>query len=185
MAGTVMKKNASNGERGFTLVELILVIILILMLALIAFPKFLGALQLMRLNLAAQKMAQDIRYARETAIGRHDIYGVEFKESSNAYELFSWDGTAKALMTDPHKNVSLVVDYDLLPEFSGVHIASVGNICSDVSQCQTAELRIDRFGRPHDRLMVPLTSPVTVTLQNGSFTRTVQVTPETAFTQLS
>jgi len=171
-------------EKGFTLAEVTIAIVILAVLALILAPKITDALARIRLNAAAQKLAADIRYTRELALSNHAVYGIEFNTVGNYYQLFSVSGGTKTVITDPHKGVSMTIDYDLLPEFGGVTLSSTGNMCTDVSQCGTKEIRIDAFGNPKDRLDVAFTNNVTIVLQNGSFSRTVQVTPGTAYTEL-
>lgn len=175
-----------GNARGFTFVEVVLMIVILSILTLILTPRITDALGRIRLNAAAQKLVADIRYARGLAISNHDTHGVEFNTGGNFYQLFQLDSSTntKTVIGDPHKGVNLVVDYDLLPEFGGTVISSVNNICTDADQCTTKELRVDAFGVPKDRLDVAFSQNVTVVLQNGSFSRTVRVTPETAFTEL-
>jgi len=171
-------------EKGFTFADVIVVLVILSLLTVLLIPRITEALAKIRLGAAAQKLVADIRYVRELAVSNHDTYGLEFNTGGNYYQLFSVSGATKTIINDPHKGVSLMVDYDLLPEFGGTTIGSVGNICSDIDQCTTKELRVDAFGVPKDRLGVAFSDNVTVVLQNGSFSRTIQVTPETAFTEL-
>jgi Tfp pilus assembly protein FimT len=171
-------------ERGFTFIDALLIMIVVLILALILTPKITDALARVRVNAAAQKLVADIRYVRELALSHHAVYGIEFRVDQNSYELFSLSGNTKTLITDPYRSGSMVVDFDNLPEFGGVTLGSITNICTDANQCTTSEIRVDAFGNPKDRLNAAFTNNVTVTLQKGSFSRTVRVTPQTAFTEL-
>ncbi len=163
-----------------------MVLVILSLLAVLLIPQITDALARIRLGAAAQKLVADIRYTRGLAISHHDTYGLEFNTGGNFYQLFQFDSSTntKTVISDPHKGVSLVVDYDLLPEFGGSTLSSTANMCTDTSQCQTKELRVDAFGVPKDRLNVAFSDNVTIVLQNGSFSRTVQVTPETALTEL-
>jgi prepilin-type N-terminal cleavage/methylation domain-containing protein len=171
-------------QSGFTIYELIIVIVILLMMALLTAPTILNALTQIRLSAAAQKLAMDIRHVRELALSNHDIYGIEFNQANNNYTLFHWDGSAKTTLTDTYKGgQQYIIDFDDLPEYGGVTINSL-NVCEGFG-CPTSEIRIDAFGRPYDSGSTAFTSPATIVLQNGSDTRTITVTDETAFTRVS
>ena len=172
-------------ERGFTLAEVAVTIMILAILAVTFTPKITDALARIRVNAAAQKLVADIRFTRDLSLSKHATYGLEFNTGGNFYQLFSVSGGTKTVIMNPHKGVAMTVDYDDLPEFGGTTMGSMGNICTDTNQCDTKELRVDAFGTPRDRLNAAFTETVTIVLQNGSFSRTVRVTPETGFTCLS
>ena len=174
----IMKKS----QKGVTLIEFILVIVILSIIAIIVMPNILGTLQNLRLQAAAERLMSDIRYVRELALSHHDVYGIEFNQAGNSYQIFSWDGLNKTILTDPHKGTTFLVDYDDLEEYNGVTINSVSS-CVGIG-CLTDEIRIDAFGTPYDATNSAYTSQATIVLKNGSFTRTVQVTHETSYTEL-
>ena len=76
----------------------------------------------------------------------------------------------------------MVIDYDDLSEYAGVSIGTV-SACEGLI-CLTNEIRFDAFGNPSDSNNASYTSAPTIALTNGTTTRTVQVTPETSFTEI-
>lgn len=167
---------------GFTLWELIIVIVIISIVALIATPNIVSALQSLRASAAAQKLLTDIRYVRELALSHHTTYGIEFNAAGNSYQLYRLNGMVKTVLTDPHTGGNLVVDFDTRPEYAGVEIDSL-DVCEGIA-CIAAEIRVDAVGIPYDETGTAFTSPATITLANGSVTRTIAVTQETGFTEL-
>lgn len=168
-----MQRKRSD-QRGFTLVETVIVVALVGIFAAVSMPSFLGSLQELRLNGAARKLAYDMRYMREFALSHHDVYGIEFDVSNNSYQLFEVIGGVKTVITNPNTGGNMVIDYDVLPQFSGVSISSAG----------ATEIRIDAFGNPLDSVGAQLTSTVTITLANGSSTKGVRITNQTGFVEL-
>jgi len=161
--------------------EVIVAMVILGIISVIAVPNIVGTIQRIRLNGAAQKLASDIRYTRELALSRHGTFGIEFDTANNSYQLFQLNGATKTVITDPYRQGNMVIDFDTRPEFGGVTISSVS---SCVGICATQELRINAFGKPLDASNAAFTSPATVTLQNGSLTRTIQVSQQTAFAEL-
>ena len=170
-----------TSERGFTLVEMVTAIVIISIMSLMTIPKIAATIANLRLDAAASKMISDLHYVREMALSRHGTYGLEVNQAGNSYTFFFWDGSSKTTMTDPHKRTAMSVDYDNQPEYSGVTISAI-DFCEGV--CTTEEVRIDAFGVPSDASGNAFTSVATVTLQSGSSTKTIQVTPETAFVEI-
>jgi len=172
-----MKKMA-----GFTLVETVILMLIISILAVISFPALNQAMQHLRLRSASERLISDLRYARELALSRHGTYGIEFNTTNNTYEVFSWDGIAKTTVSDPTTGNPLLVDFDTLPGTNGVSITSA-NTCQGV--CSSEQIRIDSFGKPSDSAGTALQSAATIMLQNGIFSATVQVTPQTGYSRIS
>lgn len=163
-----------KSERGFTVIEVVIVMVIVGILAIVAIPQVMGTMSATRLNNAAQKLAADIRYAKEFALSRHNVYGVDINTSTNTYEIFSWDGVNKTVINDPYTNAPMSTDLDLSTEYSGVTI----------SAASIDEIRINAFGTPQDSLGTNLTSAATITLANGGLTRQVQITHETALVEV-
>lgn len=166
---------------GFTLVEMVILMLIVSILAVMSLPALDQALQHLRLRSASEKLISDLRYARELALSRHGTYGVEFNTTNNTYEVFSWDGMTKTTVSDPTTGHPLLVDFDDVSEYSGVSIGSA-NICQGV--CATEQIRIDSFGKPSDSAGTPLQSAASIVLQNGSFSMTLQVTPQTGYSRI-
>jgi prepilin-type N-terminal cleavage/methylation domain-containing protein len=178
-------------SKGFTTIELTITIALIGIFALITIPNIINTLTSLKLNLAAAKMASDIRYARELAVSYRCIgtscltdkkCGVEFFTATNSYQVFCLNGASKVVVTDPMKRVNMVVNYSTQAEFAGVTLSSA-SACAGAS-CATTEIRIDSFGRPYDGAGNAFTAPATATLTAGSSTKTVRVIQDTGLTEI-
>ncbi len=163
--------NSKSGARGFTLVEMVIVIMITSILAVISAPRITDSINDIRLNKAAQKLAMDIRYMRELAMSRHDVYGIEFDDEDNSYRLYQWDGANKNTITDPHKGGEMIVDFDTMAAFNGVSLG----------ESSTTDVTIDAFGVPYDANGLELASAATVTLHSGFLTATVQITNSTGY----
>ncbi|MEW5803540.1 MAG: GspH/FimT family pseudopilin [bacterium] len=72
-------------EKGFTLIELMIVIVIIGSMMALAVPKIGKSLQKMRLRSASRKLAAVLRYTRQTAISRKKEYAVTFDGHSYTY----------------------------------------------------------------------------------------------------
>ena len=170
-----------NDQRGTTLIETAIMIAVLGILSMMAMPTIATSIQTLRLNNAAQKLAMDIRYVRSLALSHHGTYGVDFDLNNDntvdgdGYSLFSLSGGTQTTITDPHRNGSMVIDYDTMSEYSGVTIASAGSV----------QLRIDSFGKPYNAAGTALSSAMTVTLHCGSLSRNVLITQETGFVELT
>lgn len=176
------KSEDRRSDSGFTLVEVVVTIVLLSVIAMVGVPKIAGALNSIRLNTAAQKVMNDIRYVREMALSYHDTYGLEFDTIGNSYQIFQVVGATKTVVTDPHRNKPMIIDFDNLSEFSGVSISSA-NVCEG-GPCFANEIRIDAFGIPFDSEGTQFLGLATITLQSGGLTKTIQVTQTTAFTEV-
>ncbi len=178
-----MRQSNKLDERGFTVIELALVLLLMVLFSMAVLPRITDTLQTMRLRTAAEKLAADVRYARELALSYHDVYGIEFNMATNSYQVFSWNGATKTVVADPFRGGSnLIVDFDDIAEYNGVTISAV-NSCAGLG-CLTSEVRVDAFGIPYDGNDNAFTAPASVTLSLAGANRIVRIQPETAYTEI-
>jgi len=155
---------------GFTLVELSVVITILAILAWLAYPS-LGAINEIRLDAAARRVASDLRYAQNRAIGSRTIHGVRFDVGAGRYIVYAGNsGTAIVNPADRGKN--LVVTFDALTETRGVGIESA-------SFGATPGVTFDFYGVPRDSAGVELAAPGRVVLLFQGQRDTVEVAPQT------
>src|SRR5206468_4870492 len=105
-----------------TFIELVVVITLIGILAWLSYPS-LGSMNEIRLDAAARRVASDLRYAQNRAIGSHTIHGVRFDVGAGRYIVFA--GNSGSAVVDPaNRGRTLVVTFASLAETRGVTIES-------------------------------------------------------------
>jgi type II secretion system protein H len=159
-----------TASKGFTLLELIVVMVIIGITAWIAYPK-LSALNDIKLDAAARRVAADLRYAQNQSIGKRSVHGILFEPSAGRYTVFS--PTTATAVTDPANRARpLRVDFVSGGEFQGIAIASAAFGTS-------RGVTFDFFGVPRDTAGVELaaTGRVILTYQGGA--DTIDVTPGT------
>ncbi|HSW44533.1 MAG TPA: GspH/FimT family pseudopilin [Phycisphaerae bacterium] len=146
--------DSKEGTRGraFSLAELILVLVIMAILSAIAVPRFAAAARNSAVDLAARRLAADLRFTQAEAIKTQSRKSVTFSTSTNSYVLVS--------MLDPD-NDSRTYRVNLGdPPYEGICILS-----ADFGG--TSILTFDRFGGP--------SAPGTVVVGRGQHTRTVRV----------
>ena len=76
-------------ERGFTLLELIVVMIIVSLMSAVVGPSVAGSLSKMNLKTAAKKTAASLRYARSRAVAENTIYIARFDFEQNRLLIIS------------------------------------------------------------------------------------------------
>lgn len=160
---------------GFTFIEIVIVITLIAILAWLAFPSI-GALGEMRLDAAARRVASDIRYAQNRAIGSRTVHGVRFDIASNRYIVYAVN-SGSAIVNPANRGQNLVVSFAALTETRGVSIESA-------SFGSTPGVTFDYYGVPRDSAGVDLAAAGRVVLLYQGQRDTIQVTPQTGAVQV-
>jgi len=158
------------GCSGFTLPELIIIISILGILSWLAYPKVV-AMDEIKLDAAARRMAADLRYAQSLAMSKRVIHGLLFEPSLGRYTVFA--PTSGSPITDPADRARpMRVDYTSRSEFKGVLIQSA-------AFGSTPGVTFDYFGVPRDTAGVDLTSDGRVVLSYQGVTDTVLVAPQT------
>ncbi len=155
---------------GFTLIELAVVITLVGILAWLAYPSITSIAEL-RLDAAARRVASDIRYAQNRAIGTRTIHGVRFDVGAGRYIVYAGNSGA-ALVNPADRGKNLVVTFAALTETRGVTIESA-------AFGATPGLTFDFYGVPRDTAGIELNAAGRVVLQYQGTRDTVEVAPQT------
>ena len=155
---------------GFTLVELVVVITLVGILSWLAYPSI-GAIGEIRLDAAARRVASDLRYAQNRAIGSRTVHGVRFDVGAGRYTVYAAN-TGSAVVNPADRGKSLVVSFASLAETRGVSIESA-------SFGATPAVTYDYYGVPRDSAGAELRSPGRVVLFCQGRRDTVEVAPQT------
>jgi prepilin-type N-terminal cleavage/methylation domain-containing protein len=157
-------------SRGFSMTELIVIISILGILSWIAYPKM-SAMDEIKLDAAARRLAGDLRYAQSLAMSRRVIHGILFNPALEKYTVFA--PNAATPITDPADRArTMIVDYTSRTEFRGVLVQSA-------AFGTTPGVTFDYFGVPRDTAGVDLTSTGTVVLSYQGQTDTVFVAPQT------
>ncbi len=157
-------------SRGFTLTELIVIISILGILSWIAYPKVV-AMDEIKLDAAARRLAADLRYAQSLAMSRRVIHGVLFDPAAETYTVFA--PSPSTPVTDPADRArTLTVNYTSRTEFQGVLVQSA-------AFGTTPGVTFDYFGVPRDTGGVDLGSAGRVVLSYQGQTDTVFVAPQT------
>jgi Tfp pilus assembly protein FimT len=150
--------------------ELIVIISILGILSWIAYPKM-SAMDEIKLDAAARRLAGDLRYAQSLAMSRRVIHGVLFNPALEKYTVFA--PSAATPITDPADRArTMIVDYTSRTEFRGVLVQSA-------TFGTTPGVTFDYFGVPRDTAGVDLSSTGTVVLSYQGQTDTVFVAPQT------
>ena len=89
----VVRQNRVDGQRGFTLLELLAAIAVIGIVSIVATPLFATFLRAMETRGASQELATLLQQARELAISRNINYTVEIDVNGNRLRFVDGSGT--------------------------------------------------------------------------------------------
>lgn len=164
-------------QRGFTLIELVMVILLLVILAAVAIPRF-NIFGGMKQGNAALKIASDIRYAQNRATTTQKRHRINFN-SSTTYDIKYCNDiyntttctcpTAWVLATDPYTSGNFQISLD--NDFSGVSISS---------PAAGSWLEFDSLGRPYVNPCSVTSAGTTVTVSySGEADRNISIQSQT------
>ena len=156
--------------RGFTLTELIVILSIVGILSWLAYPKM-AAMDEIKVDVAARRLAADLRYAQSLAMSKRVIHGILFEPAIERYTVFA--PNASSPITDPADRAKTMrMDYTSRTEFRGVLIQSA-------AFGATPGVTFDYFGVPRDTGGADLTTSGRVVLTYQGVTDTVIVAPQT------
>lgn len=124
-------------QRGFTLIELVMVIILLVIMAAVAIPRFSGYGGMKQGN-AVLKIASDIRYAQNKATTTQQRSRVSFVVGGISYTINSCANYTSSTCTCAAWSLDQTID--LSSDYSGVTISGVV-----IGNC----IEFDSLGRPY------------------------------------
>ena len=170
-------------QKGFTIIELLLVVAILAILGKLSMPYFTATIESYRLNGAARRVAGDLRLAQSLAVSQGGIYGWHWGGDPNAISppgasfsrvekdtgtACSWPAVADTMTT----NANVITNWtDLTKELTGITIVSV----KDNTPATIGGVAFDSRAAPAN----PCTAvayPLTITIRNTSgTTRTVTV----------
>ncbi len=175
------------GNRGYTMMELLIAIVIAVILTGAAMPSFLSLIQTSRLNAATRQVVSEIRTAQSLAVTRDGVYSFHWggdplvgmatsvyrfeRDPSGACELPPAGLPAPTDTSATNQNV--IRDWrDLSIEYPGITITAV----QDNGGNPIGGLMFNAEGESVNTCFVGVSFPVTVTVGDGSgATRTIQV----------
>lgn len=168
-----------NRERGFTLVEVVLIIVLLMILAAGALPRA-GNMAGTKAAATARKLQSDIAYAQQLAMVQNQRYRVYFntppQTPASGYSVVNnadgdgvW-GEAGEFAVDPANSVANLSVTLNAGDYAGITISAVGFSGSYVE--------FSTLGVPYDGGGA-LAAAKSVSVAGGGVTRTVTVQPQT------
>jgi len=95
-----MEQSARRSQRGFSLVELLIVVGIIMVIAAIAIPVTQSSVQNYRANAAMGAVTSQLRLARELAISRRRNVEIDFNPP-NGMQIHTWTVLNEPLIPDP------------------------------------------------------------------------------------
>ena len=100
--------------KGYSLLEAILVVVLIAAIAVVSLPTLFRTLQSYQIQMAAQQIATNVRFARALAIKQKVTFRVIFNASTDQYEIWWEEGNHNLIGTQyKHVDTSLPKNIDI------------------------------------------------------------------------
>ena len=164
----------TRNNRGFTILEIVVVLVLISIIAAATFTRSITTDQINFVG-QADKISQHVRYAQSLAMKGSEVWGIAYSNINDEYWLFKGDGVGAvtALKLPGEKNDKIA------PEDFGVVITGL------------QFLYFDKYGKPYHMLdyNTPSNTQAVTTISSlnikitsesdSSLSRTLHLTPET------
>ncbi len=149
-----------KSRRAYTIVEVTIVLVLVAILAVFAMISM-SSISHNRLINAAEKVAMDIRFAKNNALASGVWTGLRFFTASGTYDVYETDGTSDATVKHPEDQTQSYI-VNIPADFDGVSISSV-------SFSGGNKVEFDPLGVPYndkDGSALVLTGAVTLSAQS-------------------
>lgn len=108
-------------NKGYTIIELLMVMVIIGFFAAIVLPAFSTSYDTLKVESAYRQLMQDIRYAQQLAVSRHVTHGLSFNPSNETY--FIYRQSTSNIVKDPLTQKPFIVTYTS-GRFSGINLVS-------------------------------------------------------------
>lgn len=177
-----MKNDWFYGEKGFTLIELVLVIVVVALLG-ISVNIGMNSLGTIRLNNAVGKVVADLRYTQQLSATTRSRHGLTI-DSLQQYSGHIDNAGVNSPIKDPtNLGPTFVVNFDVYQQqqLNGVRFASATPFCTGPPGCAacTSTIEFDTLGIPTNDSGTPLCSVSLVLTRSGAANQTVTIEANT------
>jgi len=176
-----------NHQAGFSLLEISIVVLILGIMAIVVIPDSAPTSQ-QKLDLAANQIAQALRFAHGEALRTGEHHGVTISQTTQTITVKKWDMTTDPVSTElipyhPVNKQSFVFDADTMSLAPGVSITNSSDIFNYITIGRRRSLIFDPQGVPvwvlgSDDSVYRLLDGV-VQLSNGQNQRSIGVAPLT------
>jgi prepilin-type N-terminal cleavage/methylation domain-containing protein len=173
--GRQLRDDLRAGDKGFTLIEIMVVVVIIAIAAMVVVP-MMGTAGSMQIRSAANIIAADLEYAKSMAISRQKNYSVVFNSVGGYYEVRDPNGIIKHPV---RKGFDYKVDFSSDSRLDKVVIDSV-----DFDPGSSNTVTFDYLGSPYSGTSNPLNSGA-IHIRAGDLTMTINVEPVTGFISIT
>jgi prepilin-type N-terminal cleavage/methylation domain-containing protein len=177
----IKKLNGRSQERGFTLIEIIMVVVILGIAAFMAIPMVSNAADV-QVRAAGNRIAADIDYAKSMAITHQQSYSVVFDPAGESYDIRVEPAGSGNVIDHPVNPGAFVVDFS-----SDGRLARVDVVDADFDSDSDHAITFDYLGSPHSGTATgnPLLNTGQITLTADNFTLVVNVEPVTGYVTIS
>ena len=112
-----------RGDKGFTMLEVLLVLVILMVMYTVASPYFTGHRQKIYLNEAAQALMEDLKLTRQTAVTKNTNYEITYNFSDNKVYIIN--------TLDSAGNVTATRTKTLINSQYGIAFTDDGMVCAD------------------------------------------------------
>lgn len=168
---------AKNYNRGFTMIEILIVLVILAIVAMLAIPMVSSGAG-MQLRSAANMIMADLEYAKSMAIARAQNFSVVFDKSQESYQIEDSDGT---VIAHPVKK-----GFNYVVSLPGEGLDKVNIEDVDFEPYSSNTITFNYLGSPYSGsgTLDPLNSGQ-ISLSAGGSTMTVSVEPVTGFISIT